>query len=155
MKRKDREVSDAGSIRSIIKKADVCRVAMSNDDIPYIVTLNFGYSEDFPKRLWFHCASEGKKLDMIRKNNLVCFEVDTDHRLYTGEKACDFGMKYRSVVGWGKMEIITDEDEKIEGLNHIMAHYSRRTEFSYRKETLGKTIVLRLDIEEMSGKVYS
>ncbi|MDP4222450.1 MAG: pyridoxamine 5'-phosphate oxidase family protein [Bacteroidota bacterium] len=152
MKKKEREISEIGEIESIVKKADVCRVAMSNNDVPYIVTMNFGYSDRISRRLWFHCAAEGRKLDMIRKNNLVCFELDTDHQLFGGEKACDFGMKYSSVVGWGRIEILTDNNEKIEGLNYIMAHYSDRTGFSYRQETLDKTVVLRLDIIEMSGK---
>jgi uncharacterized protein len=152
MKRKEREISEIGEIESILKKADVCRIAMSNDDVPYMVTMNFGYSGSRSRRLWFHCAAKGRKLDMIRKNNLVCFELDTDHQLQGGEKACDFGMKYSSVVGWGRMEILTNNNEKIEGLNHIMAHYSDRTGFSYRQETLDKTVVLRLDILEISGK---
>jgi len=117
-----------------------------------MVTLNFGYKGGADKKLYFHCAREGRKLEMIRRNNYVCFEFDTDHSLYRGKIACDFGMNYSSVIGWGKIVIITDDEGKKQGLNHLMSHYSDRTDFSYENGILDKMIVLRLDILEMTGK---
>ena len=82
MRRNEREVSEIAVIEEIIKKADVCRIALAVDNIPYIVTMNFGYTSTPEQVLFFHCANEGRKLDMIRKNNLVCFEMDIEHNLY-------------------------------------------------------------------------
>ena len=152
MRRKEREITDIDEISSIISCSDVCRIALSDNNIPYIVTMNFGYAGGAEKKLFFHCAKEGKKLEIIRKNKLVCFEIDTDHQLYKGEKACDFGMSYGSVVGWGNIEIITDEEEKKRGLDYIMSHYSDRVDFSYEKSVFDRTIILRLEISEMKGK---
>lgn len=152
MRRKERETSDIQVIEEIIRKSDVCRLALANSDIPYIVTMNFGYTDGPERRLYFHCAKEGKKLDMIRKNNYVCFEMDTDHQLYKGIKGCEWNMKYSSVVGFGKISVLKDRDAKIEGLNCIMAHYSDRKGFSYDEKILEMTIILRLDIQEMTGK---
>lgn len=152
MRRKDREITGINEIESIISRAEVCRIAITDNNIPYIVTMNFGYSGGEVKRLWFHCATKGKKLDMIRRNNYVCFEVDTDHYLYKGEKACDFNMGYRSIVGWGNIEIVTDEDEKRKGLDCLMLHYSGHKKYSYKKEAFERMLVLRLDILEMTGK---
>ena len=108
MRRKDREITEPESIEKIIRKADVCRIALANGDIPYIVTLNFGYSGGTHPCLYFHCAPDGRKLDMIEKNNWVCFEMDTDHELISGEKGCDWGMKYSSVVGYGRISVIRE-----------------------------------------------
>ena len=152
MRRKEREITDIVEIGSIISCCDVCRIALSDNNIPYIVTMNFGYTGGSGNKLYFHCAREGKKLEIIRKNNLVCFQFDTDHQLEHGEDACDFGMSYRSVVGWGNIKIITEEEEKKRGLDYIMSHYSDRVEFNYKQAVLNKTIVLRLDISEMKGK---
>jgi len=132
MRRSDREITEIKEIEKIISEADVCRIALANENIPYLVTMNFGYSSKIGKKIYFHCSGEGRKLEMIAKNNYVCFEFDTGHILHKGKNACDYGMSYRSVIGWGRISVITDEEEKKEGLNKIMEHYSGRKDFSYR-----------------------
>ena len=67
MRRADRAISGTEEVEEIIRKADVCRLAFANENFPYIVTMNFGYTNDPEQLIYFHCASEGKKLDMIRK----------------------------------------------------------------------------------------
>ncbi|HZK61118.1 MAG TPA: pyridoxamine 5'-phosphate oxidase family protein, partial [Anaerovoracaceae bacterium] len=136
----------------IIMKADVCRIALANGNFPYIVTMNFGYAPGPEPWLYFHCASEGKKLDMIRKNNFVCFEMDTGHKLYKGTNGCDWGMKYSSIVGYGNISIVAEKEEKRVGLNCIMNHYGGEWEYSYDEKVLERTTILRLDITEITGK---
>lgn len=152
MRKEEKEITAIDEIESIIYKSDVCRIALANGNIPYIVTMNFGYKGGETKRLFFHCAKEGKKLDMIRKNNYVCFEMDTDHIITDGKEACDFSMKYNSVIGWGHIYIADTSKDKIEGLNSIMDHYTNRNDFSYREKSLGNMVILKLDILEMTGK---
>jgi uncharacterized protein len=152
MRRHDRLVKDNTEIELIIKRSDVCRIAFAYNNLPYIVTMNFGYRAGEIPCLYFHCAPEGRKIELIGKNNFVCFEMDTDHILNTGEKGCDWGMKYSSIVGYGKIFIIHGEQEKKRGLDSIMAHYSENIDYNYDDKILSKTTVLRLDIEEMKGK---
>ena len=152
MRRDDRVISDSSQIEAIIRKSDVCRIALADNNVPYIVTMNFGYSGGEHPCLYFHCASEGKKVDMIKKNNYVCFQMDTDHELTRGEKGCDWGMKFRSVVGYGKITILTEKNQKIKALACLMAQYSTRTDFSYDEKNLDRIIILKLDIEEITGK---
>jgi uncharacterized protein len=150
MRRFDKEVNE--EVEEIIRKADVCRIAIANGDIPYIVTMNYGYTDIQGRRLYFHCANNGRKLEMIRKNNYVCFEMDIDHKLFKGEKACSWGMKYRSVVGYGNITIITEKEIKKRGLNCIMTHYGGEGDHLYDEKVLDKTTILQLDIKEISGK---
>jgi len=152
MRKRDKEVSDIAEIEAIISKADVCRVALANSNIPYIVTLNFGYQGGNEKKIYFHCANEGRKLDMIRKNNYVCFEMDTDHLVTRGKMACEFGMKYKSIIGYGYISFVNEIDEKIAAFNNIMHHYTEGTRFDYDKIMVEKTTILRLDIQEITGK---
>jgi uncharacterized protein len=152
MRRSDREISGIHEIEEIIMKADVCRLALAGDNIPYIVTLNFGYVIDPARILYFHCANEGKKLDMIKQNNSVCFEMDIDHKMYRGRRSCDWGMGFRSIVGYGKISVVTDNEERIGGLNSIMTHYGAEGEQSYDLRILEKTTILRLEIQEMTAK---
>ena len=152
MRRHDREVRDYTDIESIISRADVCRIAFADNNIPYIVSLNFGYCGGKNPCLFFHSAPEGRKIELIGKNNYVCFEMDTDHLLVKGDKGCDWGMKYSSVVGYGKISLVSSDDEKKTGLDSIMSHYSERTDFTYDEKVLLRTTVLRLDIEEITAK---
>lgn len=154
MRRKDREITDINEIQDIFAKALVCRVSFSYNDTTYIVPMNFGYVLNDRNELYFHCAREGKKIDYLKKNNYVCFEIDTDHELVIGSDACDYSMKYRSVIGWGYINIIDDDDQKIIGLNHILSRYSSDTRFSYQKSNLDRILVLKLEISEMTGKKH-
>ena len=67
------------SIKDILEKSDVCRISFAVNNLPYIVTMNFGYRFAGHLELYFHCAKKGRKLDLMRKNSLVCFEMDIDH----------------------------------------------------------------------------
>jgi nitroimidazol reductase NimA-like FMN-containing flavoprotein (pyridoxamine 5'-phosphate oxidase superfamily) len=152
MRRKDRQISNISDIESIILRCDVCRIAFADNNTPYIVTMNFGYQQGEKPSLFFHCAPEGRKIELIKKNNYVCFEMDTDHLLYSGEQDCDWGMNFSSVVGYGRITIVSDREEKRKGLDCIMAHYSDRKNFAYDEKIMSRTSVLRIDIEELTGK---
>jgi nitroimidazol reductase NimA-like FMN-containing flavoprotein (pyridoxamine 5'-phosphate oxidase superfamily) len=152
MRRKEREITAIDEIEAIIGRCDVCRIAMTDENTPYIVTMNFGYTGGVQKKLFFHSAGEGRKIDIIRKNSNVCFEMDTDHDLTGGNEACDFSMKYSSVVGWGNIFIISDDEERREGMNSIMKHYTNRTEFMYKQDVFSRTTILKLEIKTMTGK---
>jgi len=152
MRKKEREVTGTAEIGSIIKASDVCRIAFADGNTPYIVTMNFGYQGGDEKKLFFHCATEGRKIEMMKKNNFVCFEMDTGHSIVSGSQACDYTMNYSSVVGYGHLNIVKETEERIKGLNHIMHHYAGSGEFCYRPSSLEKTLILRLDITEMRAK---
>jgi uncharacterized protein len=153
MRRRDREVTSHEEIVSIIHSSDVCRVAFADNNTPYVVTMNFGFSDGPFPVLYFHCAQEGRKTEMIRKNNYVCFEMDTDHKLYKGEKGCDWGMSFRSVVGYGRIFIVEEESEREKGLGSIMDQYGGKGPYSYDNRVLKETAVLRLEILEMTAKI--
>jgi hypothetical protein len=153
MRRSDREIPGIQEIEEIIQKADVCRIALANDNIPYIVPMNFGYVNDPDRTLFFHCANTGKKLDMIRQNNYVCFEMDIDHQIYSGKRSCDWGMRFTSIIGYGNISVVTEKADRITGLNSIMIHYGGEGEYSYDDNVLEQTTILRLKILEMTGKM--
>jgi nitroimidazol reductase NimA-like FMN-containing flavoprotein (pyridoxamine 5'-phosphate oxidase superfamily) len=152
MRRKEKEITDNNEIERIILKSDVCHVAMAFENIPYIVAMNFGYENISGKRFYFHCAKEGKKLEMLRKNNFVCFSIDTDHVLSFGEAACESSISYSSILGYGHITIIDDDEGKKKGLDCIMKHYSDGRDFEYKQSSLDRTLILKLDITELTGK---
>jgi uncharacterized protein len=152
MRRADRAISGAEEVEEIISKADVCRLAFANDNYPYIVTMNFGYTNTPGQILYFHCAGEGKKIDMIHRNNYVCFEMDIDHQILKGKRSCDWGMRFTSIIGYGNIFEVTDKSERISGLNCIMNHYGGEGNYLYDKKIFEKTTILQLKILEMTAK---
>jgi hypothetical protein len=152
VRRKDRAIEDPSEIIHILRKADVCRLAMSDENVPYIVTMNFGFGKSGAASLYFHSASEGKKIDILKKNNLVCFQADIDREFFLHSSSCGCSMKYQSVVGMGRISFVTDAVEKIEALQAIMTHYTKKTGHVFKDELVKRTTVMRLDIETISGK---
>lgn len=156
MRRLDRQIKDMSEIRAILDKADVCRVAMADGSTPYLVAMNFGFQwEEALPGLYFHCAPEGRKLGILAKNPEVCFQMDTDHEIVRGDKGCSWGMKYKSVVGYGRLTEVTDPGERLLGLNLIMRHYGAQGPQDYAPEMLKKTKVLKLAVTELTGKKKS
>ena len=148
MRRNESEIKDIASIEEVISKAQVCRLALSENERPYIIPLCFGYKD---KTLYFHSAREGKKLSILEKNNNVCFEIDTDHELIKGKKACSCSMKYRSVIGFGKAELIKETELKRRALNIIMQNYFEGF-FKYPDEAVNNIVIIKVEIESMTGK---
>jgi nitroimidazol reductase NimA-like FMN-containing flavoprotein (pyridoxamine 5'-phosphate oxidase superfamily) len=152
VRRSEREIKRISELEDIIRKADVCRIAIANNDMPYIVTMNFGYEGGDQSCLYFHCAVNGKKIEMLKQNNLVCFEMDINHELYKGKKGCDWGMRYRSVLGYGHISFVNDKELKKRGLDCIMAHYGGEAYHEYNESVFERTTIMRLDIKEITGK---
>jgi len=148
MRRKEKEITDKAVIESIILSSSVCRLALSEDNHPYLVPLCFGYEDN---SLYFHSAPEGKKLDILRDNNNVCFEFDIDCQRVEAEEVCKWSMSYRSVIGFGKATIIDDPKEKIKAINAIIQHYAGRP-LQYRKTNRKGTAIIKVEIESISGK---
>ena len=122
------------------------------EDIPYLLAMNFAYSyEDGQLIIYLHSAKEGKKLDLLRKDDHVCFEMDYDHEMIPAKYACAYNFRYASVVGRGHCEIITDVDEKIKALELLMKHQTGEDFVMEAKHTLAVEI-LKITVEEFTGK---
>ena len=151
MRRSEKEITDKLAIGKIINASLVCRLALSDGNQPYIVPLCFGYQD---RTLYFHSALEGKKIDILKKNNRTCFEFDVNSEIIKAEKACKWGMKYQSVIGFGKAVLVENIEEKQKALNIIMDHYSDR-DFQFTDKAIGKIAVIKIEIEGMTGKYSS
>ncbi len=148
MRKKEREITDIDAIEDILKGARVCRIGLCEGNQPYVVPVCYGYEG---KALYIHCAKEGRKLDIIRKNNNVCFEVDIDSKLVKTERPCRWGFNYKSVIGFGKAVLLEDAESKRKALDIILRQFSADT-FDYPQETIDKTTIIKIEIETMTGK---
>ncbi|MCP4687690.1 MAG: pyridoxamine 5'-phosphate oxidase family protein, partial [Desulfobacterales bacterium] len=128
MRRKEKEITEKKEIEEIIRESTVCRLAMVDGEEPYVVPLNFGFKDGV---LYFHSASQGRKIDILKSNPRVCFTFDVDVEILQGKEACEWGAKFRSVIGSGRAEFIRESQAKRDALDVIMAQYSDETFGSY------------------------
>lgn len=148
MRRADREIADRKEIEDILRQSTVCRLALIDAGRPYLVPLCFGYDADV---LYFHSAPVGKKIDLLKKNRNVCFEFDIDAIAVPADTSCGWTMRYRSVIGYGIAGFVEDLGEKRVALDVIMRQYAEGAH-NYSDETLRKIAVIKVEIQEISGK---
>ena len=153
MRRSDREITDIRSILGILDRCDICRIALCDNNVPYVIALNYGVEVNSGAvSVYFHCAREGRKLDIIGRNNHACLEADRMLGLVDAEKACGFTAKYESVMAFGRIFIVGDNSEKAHGLGVLMKKYAPSREFSFFGSELNSVTVLRMDVESITGK---
>ncbi len=149
MRRADREIKDPKAIRALMDKAPVCRIGVSDDGMPYVVPMSFGLGE---RDLYFHCAAEGRLLNIIRRNDRVCFEMDLFREVILGQSPCGCSCRYESVIGFGRAVIMDDPGEKKAALDRIMEHYGQQVPSAYKSEIFEKTTVIRIAVESLTAK---
>lgn len=148
MRRNEREIRDRAELEAVIAEAQICRLAMCDGAQPYVVPLCFGYADG---TFYFHCAVDGRKLDVLRKNPNVCLELEAGASLKPGVKACDWGMKYRSVIAFGRAEWIEAPEARRRALDLIMAHYTPGA-FDYPETALARIVIIQVQATSMTGK---
>jgi nitroimidazol reductase NimA-like FMN-containing flavoprotein (pyridoxamine 5'-phosphate oxidase superfamily) len=155
MRRKDREVTDQNQIRTMIDQCKVMRLAMSVQNTPYVIPLNFGYQWEEGRPIFcFHGAKEGKKWDMIRVNPRVAFELDGGHALISGgDCPCEYGYGFFSVVGEGTAVAVADPEEKKTLLSRLMLHQTGRM-FSFTDAQVESVFVCKIQVHYISAKAH-
>ena len=150
--KREREVTDMGEILSILDKAKVLHLGLVDGDEPYVVPMNYGYiMENGKMTVYLHGALQGRKLDIMRVNPKVFFEMDCDIVPFEGKTACNYGITYASVMGRGKAVIVEDTEEKIKGLKVLMKTQTGR-DFDITDKMAGIVSVIRIDVSDFTAK---
>ena len=153
------EIKNVNDVRSIIEASDVCRLGLYANGEVYIVPMNFGYeiSDEGTLTLYFHCANKGRKLDMIAENPEVCFEMDIAKGYIPSEteEACYSSFNFASLIGNGSIEILKEDDDRVNGLTILMKKYSSGSVFQFNEKILALTTVLRLTSDNYSIKLHN
>jgi len=166
MIRTDKEITDASVLRKILKSSSFMTVAMCKNNEPYMVSLSFGYDET-RNCIYFHCATEGKKLDYLKANNRIWAQALLDYGYVQGE--CDH--RYASVHFNGKVTFIEDRNEKLHAIQTMINQLDKNptrllTKLKDEKpattltdkagtapiDKLGTARIGRIEIESMTGK---
>lgn len=155
MRRKDREVTDSMGVADIVSRCTCCRIGFCDEGEVYIVPLNFGYErKDDTYVFYFHGAKEGRKIDLLKKNPNVGFEMDTACSLQPADRACEYSTHYRSVIGNGVLRVVSEPGEKKRGLSLIMEHNTGKREWDFDEKALNAVMVFKLVVCKMSCKAH-
>ena len=149
MRRSERKITDPEVIEYILNKGDICRLGLINKGLAYIVPMNFGYEGGY---IYFHSANEGTKIDILKQNPKVSFQIDIDHMIVEGDSACNWSASYLSIIGNGVVEFIYDAVAKKNALNVIMEKYSGRLGWEFPGKVVDRTSIFRVFIKEISCK---
>jgi nitroimidazol reductase NimA-like FMN-containing flavoprotein (pyridoxamine 5'-phosphate oxidase superfamily) len=144
-------ITDREEMEGLLQEALVgCLATVGPDGSPYITPLNFVF---YQGKIYFHCAFKGRKMDNIRANPRVCFEVHELIEIVQSQRACDFDTRYRSVLVFGRARSLPDVDRKVAVLTALAEKYADRQ--AVEPPTLERakgTEVIEITIEEMTGK---
>ncbi len=148
MRRSEREIKDYKLLENLLKQGEVIHLALADAPYPYLVTVNYGYEDD---AFYFHCAPQGRKIDLLRKDPKVYFQIILKNELIKAESACRWTTKFTSVSGEAEAVIQESHGEKRRALQIIMNHCGMPdTEFT---ENMTKSVLtVKLNIVSLSGK---
>ena len=156
MRRADREIKDKEWIIAMLDRADYGVLATCKDGQPFTVARNFAYD---PERhaIYFHGARKGRTFENVGEGTPANLNVSEMGEWIIADRAMNFGVKYKGVVVFGTLRIVAEPDEAKHGLQLLMdKHFPQlKPDVDYEATTdtdLKVTAVLRLDVEEWSGK---
>lgn len=147
-----KDIENQQELETIIAKCKICHVGFSADNKPYVLGFNFGYHQ---QTIYLHTLGEGKKMQILAQNPEVCVAFDTDHNIFARHEqvACSYRMAYRSVLAYGKAEIVTNYDEKMFGLKTMMSHYAQR-DFKFSKPAVDNITIIKIPVRKMTGRTF-
>lgn len=153
MTRRERQVTDPVAICHILDTARVVHIGLVDGDEAYVVPMNYGYTmdENGALTLYLHGARRGRKLDLMRQNPKVFFEMVCDVEPFEGEVACKYGITYASLMGRGVAEILEDTEEKKVGLTCLMATQTGK-QFTFDDKMVSVVSVIRIRVTDYTAK---
>ena len=149
MRKKSREM-DATWALEVMDKAPFITVSMSDaDGTPYSVPLSLARTDQ--QTFYFHCAMEGKKLDILRTNPRVCLTAVSKCKPTVGPKDGSFTLEFKSAIAVGQTAVVTNEAEKREALRAIcerfLPHHMDAFDAAVER-SMSRTTVVRITLTE-------
>ena len=145
-------VTNPEQIRHILDSGKVLHLGLSVNDEPYVVPMNYGYTmEDGKLVIYLHSAVKGKKLEMVRTNPRVCFNIDCDRMPFEGRVPCQYGMVYSSILGRGTAALVEDPEDKMEAMSILMKTQTGK-DFTFNERLVSIVTVIRIDVTEYTAK---
>lgn len=151
MRRKDKLVSDPERLHQIISDSPYMVMGLAENSVSYTVPLDFAFDG---RHVYFHCAREGRKLEMLAENPEVSLLFVNYGGIFSSKAdgtACSYSTRFASVMARGVAEIVVDPEQKAMALKLMMAKIGKE-DLPLRPGMLEATCVVKINILDMSGK---
>jgi nitroimidazol reductase NimA-like FMN-containing flavoprotein (pyridoxamine 5'-phosphate oxidase superfamily) len=145
-------IENREEINKTIRACKTCYLAMSVNDFPYVLPMNFALDGD---SVILHSAQSGRMWETLKRNPNVCINwiIGEDLAWQDVKVGCSYRVKSKSVLVEGKVEFIEDFDEKTRCMNLMMAQYSDR-DFKFSKPAVENVGVIKVEIEKITAKEF-
>ena len=141
---------DATWALEVMDKAPYITVSMTDTNgTPYSVPLSLARTDD--KTFYFHCATEGKKLDILKTNPHVCLSAVSKCKPTVGPKDGSFTLEFKSAIAFGKAENVIDDKEKQEALRAICQRFLPKHMDNFEaalERSMSRTAIVRITLTE-------
>lgn len=147
-------ILEKAEIEQIIFDSQVCFVGLvDKDNKPYVIPMNFGYRDN---TIYLHSAPDGGLVDIILNNPNICITFNRGQELVYQHinVACSYRMRSESVICQGKVNFITDNQQKIDILNIIMRQYVKDKTFKYSQPAVANVKIWEIPIEKLTAKAF-
>ena len=152
MTKRELQITDKNRILEILDTARVLHLGLCAGDEPYVVPMNYGYTEEDGRLvLYLHSAVRGKKLDMIRQNPKVFFELCCELVPFAGKVPCQYGLSYSSLMGRGTATVVEDVEEKKRAMTLLMKTQTGK-DFVFEDRLVSIVAVIRVDVSQYTAK---
>jgi len=154
VRRSDRQITDLSAISALLEECRTVHLSCNAEGAPYVVPMNYGFAlaPDGRLTLYLHCAAEGRKLDLLRRDARVGFAISALVETVRADRPCAWTARYRSLLGTGRVAILTDPEEKRLALEALLHHMGFAGRADFAPEALANVAVLRIDVEEYTCK---
>ena len=145
-------IEDRNEINAILKQCKTCYVAMSDENVPYVLPMNFAMDGD---RVILHSAQCGRMWETIRKNPKICINwtLGEDLAWQDIQVGCSYRVKSKSVIVEGTAEIIDDLEEKYQIMQQFMTQYSELP-FKFSTPAIRNVGIVLVSIDKLSAKEF-
>ncbi len=154
---KDFKFKGEYAVTAVFHRSLACRLGMAKDDSPYVVPMTFTY-EGYDIYLHSHPRGKdsGKKneyLEDMRKHKFdVCLEFDVVGPISPGtekQPGCAWSLSFASVIGYGKIEEVTNLEAKMNALErHLLRYTGRKWENAISKDDMNETVVWKVSLDK-------
>jgi hypothetical protein len=147
-----KEIRERKTVEGLLAQCAVGRLGtVGREGYPMVKPLNFVYHEG---RIYFHSAREGEKIEDIKRDGRVCFEVDLPLAFVRAEGSpCKADYRYQSVICTGRARLVEDPEEKLRAFTALMEKYQPEGGYGdFPEERVALTAVIRIDVLTMTGK---
>ena len=152
MTKRELQITDKARILEILDTARVLHLGLCAGDEPYVVPMNYGYTEEDGRLvLYLHSAVRGKKLDMLRQNPKVFFELCCELTPFAGKVPCQYGLSYSSIMGRGTATVVEDVEEKKRAMTLLMKTQTGK-DFVFEDRLVSIVAVIRVDVSQYTAK---